>query len=83
MALGDLQVVRVNLEGWDWRVRGANLAMKENREIWVKMEKRGDEVFKAEMVQLENKEMTENQGKTDTGVIKDLQEHLDRMVPME
>lgn len=57
--------------------------MKENREIWVRMEKTADEVSKAKEEQPENQEMGEKRDLKDIRVIEDLRESLGNLELME
>lgn len=59
------------------------MALKENREIWVRMEKTADEVSRAKEEQPENQEMGEKEDLKDIRAIEDLQESLGNLDLME
>lgn len=59
------------------------MALKENREIWVRMEKTADEVSRAKEEQPENQEMGEKKDLKDIRAIEDLQESLGNLDLME
>lgn len=59
------------------------MALKENREIWVRMEKTADEVSRAKEEQPENQEMGEKKDLKDIRATGDLQESLGNLDLME